>query len=88
MVLNEKSMFLYNVTENEVGNLISQLENRSSSGFNNINNIILKKIKPAILSPFTKIINMSLQCGEFPTKMKIADVVPLYKNKNRKEVNN
>ena len=33
MGLNEKSMFLYDVTESEVSNLIDKLENKSSSGF-------------------------------------------------------
>ena len=88
LVLNEKSMFLYDATKNEVGNLIDKLENKCSSGFDNISNIILKNLKSAIVSPFTKIINMSLQCREFPSRMKNADMVPLYKNKNRKEVNN
>ena len=81
-------MFLYKVTETEVGNLIDKLENKSSSGFDHISNITLKKLKTSILSPFTKIINLSLQSGIFPSKMKNADVVLLYKNKNRKEVNN
>ena len=67
MVLNEKSMFLYDVTESEVSNLIDKLENKSSSGFDNISNVILKKIKSPILNPLTKIINLSLRCGKFPT---------------------
>ena len=42
IILNEKSMFLYEVTESEIQNLIDSLENKSSSGFDNISNIILK----------------------------------------------
>ena len=83
MVLSEKSMFLYEVTETEVSKLIKKLENKSSSGFDNISNVILKKIKGAILNPFTKIMNLSFQTGTFPTKMKDADVVPLFKNKSK-----
>ena len=88
IILDEKSMFLYDVTESEIRNLIDSLENKSSSGFDNISNIILKKLKSAIVPPLTKIVNLSLATGVFPEKMKHADVVPLYKNKNRKEVTN
>ena len=88
IILNEKSMFLYEVTESEIRNLIDSLENKSSSGFDNISNITLKKLKSTIVPPLTKIVNLSLATGVFPEKMKHADVVPLYKNKSRKEVTN
>ena len=82
MVLNEKSMYMYHATEIQVDRLINKLENKNSSGFNNISNNILKRLKPVILDPTTKIINLSLMLGGFPSKMKSADVVPLYKSKN------
>ena len=88
IILNKKSMFLYEVTESEFRNLIDSLENKSSSGFDNISNIIFKKLKSTIVPPLTKIVNLSLATGVFPEKMKHADVVPLYKNKSRKEVTN
>ena len=88
IILNEKSMFLHDVSENEIRNIIDSLENKSSSGFDDISNIILKKLKFAVVPPLTKIVNLSLATGIFPEKMKHADVVPLYKNKNRKDVTN
>ena len=88
IIFNEKSMFLYEVTESEIRNLIDSQENKSSGGFDNNSNIILKKLKPTIVPPLTKIVNLSLATRVFPKKMKHADVVPLYKNKNRKEVTN
>ena len=81
-------MFLYDVSENEIRNVIDSLENKNSSGFDDISNIILKKLKSAIVPPLTKIVNLSLATGVFPEKMKHADVVPLYKSKNRKDVTN
>ena len=44
-------MFLYDVPENEIRNIIDILENKSSSGFDNISNIILKRLKSAIVPP-------------------------------------
>ena len=88
ILLNDKSMLLYETTEKEIGNLINNLENKSSSGFDNISNIILKKLKDSIVPPLTKIVNLSLTTGIFPEKMKQADVFPLFKSKNMKEVTN
>ena len=88
ILLNDKSMFLYETTEKEIGNLINNLENKSSSGFDNISNTILKKLKDSIVPPLTKILNLSLTTGIFPDKMKQADVFPLFKSKNMKEVTN
>ena len=82
MVLNEKSMYMYHGTEIEVDRLINKMENKNSSGFDIISNKILKRLKPVILDPLTKIINLSIMLGEFPSKMKSDDVVPLYKSKN------
>ena len=86
IILNEKSMFLYDIIENEIRNLIDSLENKSSSGFDNISNIILKKLKSSIVPPLTKIVNLSLTTGVFPEKMKYAEVIPLYKNKTEKRL--
>ena len=66
IILNEKSMFLYEVTESEIRNLFDSLENKSSSGFDNISNIMLKKLKSTIVVPFTKIVNLPLASGVFP----------------------
>ena len=61
-------MYLYDVSENEIRNLIDSLENKNSSGFDNISNIILKKLKTAIVPPLTKIVNLSLATGVFPER--------------------
>ena len=53
-------MFLYDVPENEIWNIIDILENKSSSGFDNISNIILKRLKSAIVPPLTKIVKLIL----------------------------
>ena len=38
--------------------------------------------------PLTKIINKSLLTGKVPTSSKIAKIIPIYKNKERNQVNN
>ena len=41
--------------------------------------IILKILCPVISSPLSQLINDSFQCGNFPDKMKLAKVIPLFK---------
>ena len=48
IILNDKSMFLYEVPENEIQNLINSLENKSSSGFDNISDNMLKNCNPLL----------------------------------------
>ena len=85
---NNNSLFLTPTTEQEVSSLITPLPNKTSSGYNNINNLILKEIKQNITKPLTLLINRSLLEGKFPQAMKLADVCPLFKCKDRTDPNN
>ena len=57
------------------------MPNKTSSGYDNISNILLKKLCAAILTPLTVIFNMSIFNGIFPDKMILAETIPLYKGK-------
>ena len=59
------------------------MENKYSSGYDKISNIILKRLHVSITTPLEIIFNKSLESGIFPQKMKIADIFPLFKNKER-----
>ena len=70
------------VCEQEIAKIISKLPAKHSSGYDNISNVLLKRLS-SVLSPILcKLCNMSLTTGTFPDAMKIAKVVPLYKGKN------
>ena len=88
MEINNHSLFLTPITEPELKSLISALPNKSSSGHDNINNVLLKQIKDSIVKPMTICVNKSLSEGLFPQVMKLADVCPLYKSKDKHETNN
>ena len=59
------------------------MPNKNSSGYDNISNILLKKLKFPLLKPLNIIFNKSISSGIFPEKMKLADVFPLHKGKEK-----
>ena len=63
--------------------LISKLLNKKSSGYDNIDNILLKLIKDVISEKLAFLFNLPMSSGVFPEMMKLAEVVPLYKSKER-----
>ena len=67
--------------ENDIIKEIATLADKSSCGYDGISSILLKKIANSIKPILTLIINQSLCTGIFPSKLKIAKVLPLYKNK-------
>ena len=72
----------------EIRSLISKFPNKKSRGFDNIDNIILKEIQDCISPKLSEIFNLSMLEGKFPEKMKLAEVVPLYKSKEKYLMNN
>ena len=76
------NIFLDATTPIEIHNLIQTLPNKRSSGYDNINNILLKDLSPELLAPLRIIFNKSLCEGSFPDKMKLVDTVPLHKGKD------
>ena len=59
------------------------MKSKKSCGYDEISNMLLKHLIPVIQIPLCVVINKSLLSGEFPELMKIAKVVPLYKNGER-----
>ena len=80
---NHKSLFFEPCTEQEIMKLINSLPLKSSHGHDNISNVMLRTIVNEISHPLSLLINQSLLQGIFPTSMKLAEVVPLFKSKDR-----
>ena len=85
---NPQSLFFSPTTQHEIKELILKLPMKISSGYDNISNVLLKKLCASITSPLSIIFNKSLEEGIFPEDMKLADVVPLFKSKDRNECTN
>ena len=85
---SEHSLFLTPTDKIEISNLIKELPIKTSSGYDSITNTLLKSLSHTTLEPLEIIFNRSLGEGFFPSKMKRADVIPLYKSNQHNESNN
>ena len=85
---NQQTMYTTPTSKYEVEKIIGTLKNKNSSGFDEVSNKILKGITTGISTPLSILINKSLSEGIFPTEMKKADTIPLYKNKDKHDKNN
>ena len=76
------SFHFQNINENDVSEIINNLQKKSSCGIDGLNSIVIKSCSKSLLKPLTLIINQSLNTGIFPDKLKIAKVIPIYKEKD------
>ena len=65
----------------EIDRIIRELPNKTSYGYDEISNTMLKALHMSITFPLCHIFNQSLQEGIFPERMKWVEVIPLYKGK-------
>ena len=76
-------IFLQPITTIEVAKYINNLKPKKSTGYDNINNILLIDLWDIISEPLSAIFNNSLMEGIFPEKMKTSKVIPLHKSKKQ-----
>jgi hypothetical protein len=62
---------------------LETLNEHKSPGADNLPAKLLKLSAKALADPFTHVINECLTHGQFPNAMKIAKVIPIYKNKGK-----
>ena len=66
----QQSMFLFQAKEREVAEIINNLENKFSSGDDDISNVLVKVSAPVTARYLTFLINLSMNKGEFPIELK------------------
>ena len=80
---NLNSLYMVPTTKEEIIRIIDKLPNKRSNGHDDLSNLLLKKISQEIAKPLEQVFNLSLESGIFPKIMKDAEVVPLYKSKEK-----
>ena len=84
----DDTMFLQPVTEEDILQLVVNAKSKKSKDHDQFDMCLVKKIIPHIVKPLAHICNTSLMNGIFPDRMKIARVIPLFKNGDVKEFSN
>ena len=67
------------INEMQVMKIIKDMKPKSSYGIDELSNKLLKCIGPSVCKPLTLIINQSINSGVFPSKMKLAKIIPIFK---------
>ena len=72
----------------EVFLLLESIDIKKSFGLDKIHPLSLSSAKPIIYCPLTYVINLSLKQGIFPDSLKVAKVIPIFKQGSRSLCNN
>ena len=83
--LNYRTNTVFNFTEVSeecIDSIIKNIKSKSSAGYDNISNKLIKSAKDVLIKPLTLLMNQFIHTGEFPKQLKIAKVKPLY-NKSK-----
>ena len=81
-------MLLKKTCETEVFKVLNYLDNKSSSGDDNISNLIVKTSAKVVAPYLSFLINLSFTKGVFPKELCKAKVLPLHKDGSKLDENN
>ena len=81
-------MYIETVESNEVISIVNKMKSKTSSGHDSISTKLIKQSINNIIEPLTIIINKSLSTGIIPNQLKIAKVIPIHKQSDKKLLNN
>ena len=84
---NIGSLYLREVSKQEMSTIIKSLKN-SSSGYDGIKANLLKETFNLYITPLVHVCRLSLRQGYFPDELKIAKVVPIFKAGDPMSFNN
>ena len=87
---NESSstIFLQPTDKGKIANIISSLNSNKASGPNSIPHRILFLLKNEILNQLSDLFNLSFTTGVFPSVLKTAKVVPIFKKDSKSDYSN
>ena len=85
-IVNNNSIFLKKIDETEISKIISKLN--KASGVDKINSNILKLISNFITPSLTYVLNLCIEKGYWPTPLKMAAIIPIFKDEDKHEMTN
>ena len=82
-----KSMFIPYISEYEINETVKSLKN-SSAGWDFITAFITKQCIKHYIKPLTYLTNSSFKNDTFPEELKLAKVIPIFKNRDTQNISN
>ena len=82
-----QSMAIMPIIKNDVIDIIKN-QKVSSPGWDSISAVVVKATYSCFIEPLTHILNLSVMYGVFPSELKLAKVIPLYKANDPMMVSN
>ena len=79
---------MFPTCEAEILHTTTNLKASTSEGYDNVSTKLLKQTVKEVATPLAHIVNISLSHGIFSNDMKLAKIVPIFKNGNTKLFNN
>lgn len=83
---NPNSLFLKPTSPLEVYQIIKNLKNTNSTGYDNICTKVIKYVADLIAPILSCIINLSIEQGVYPEKLKTSIIRPLFKKQDRENM--
>ena len=71
-----------------IDNVINNLKNKSSSGYDNISNKHIKYAENVLNKPLTLLVNQCLHTKIYPSQLKISRAKPLFKSSDQSRCSN
>lgn len=85
---NSSTFYLHPTDPAEVSRLIQTFKTDGAPGWDGLKPKDLKEVRHLIAEPLAHVINLSIASGSVPENLKIAQVCPIFKSGDRKDVNN
>jgi len=76
------------VSPKEIENVAKSLKDKDSHGYDEIPTKVIKQSISYISSPLAHICNLMFSSGTFPTRLKFAEIIPIYKKGERMDIAN
>ena len=80
------NLFMFPTCEAEILHTTTNLKASTSEVYDNVSTKLLKQTVKEVATPLAHIVNLSLSHGIFPNDMKLAKIVPIFKNGNTKPI--
>ena len=75
-------------SQSQILQIVKNMKGKTSYGNDYVSNKLLKKSIPILLAPLTSLINISMATGFVPDQVKLAKVIPLFKEGSAKSFDN